>query len=160
MATFKTKMAKGNAASPDLRDMLLMSGIGQYNALMSIPYMNMLPGTTEPYAQGVQQMIKGLQRLMNRQRPKRMLVEDGGMGDEMIAELKRYAGPRWYDKSWAQLYADVISGELWQGWVREDRGASMVAEHGELGASFVEDLVTNPIVLVAGAAAIWWKWFR
>jgi len=103
----------------DLRDLLLMAGIGQFNAVMSIPYMNMLPTTTDPYAQGVLQLVEGLQRLLV-QRGARLEI-DGGFGTNTQRALEIYAGPRWYDKSWAQLYGDVVDGRAWQSWNRESR---------------------------------------
>lgn len=115
----------------DLRDMLLVAGIGQYNAVLSIPYMNMLPSTTEPYAQGVQQLIKGLQRLLNKRGAK--LVVDGGLGTATIKRLVMYAGPHWQDKSWAQLYADVIAGYEWPGYTRNDRTGNEM--RGALGST-------------------------
>jgi hypothetical protein len=63
--------------TPTVRDMLLMGGVGQYNAVLSIPYMFFMARTTEPYAQGVQQLIKGLQRLLNKRGAS--LKVDGGL---------------------------------------------------------------------------------
>lgn len=103
----------------DLRDLLLLGGAGQYTALMSINYMNYLPGTCEPYAQGVIQIVKGLQRLLNARGA--ALQVDGGMGDATQKALQKFAGPRWYEKSWAQLYLDVIQGDRWKGVSRPDR---------------------------------------
>lgn len=103
----------------DLRDLLLMAGAGQFTADMSIPYMNMLPTTTDPYAQGVLQIVKGLQTLLIQRGAQ--LTADGGLGENTVRALMAYAGPRWYDKSWAQLYGDVVDGRLWQSWDRESR---------------------------------------
>ena len=164
MATTGPVQRLAYASQPDLRDMLLMAGVGQYTAAMSIPYMSMLPSTTEPYAQGVIQLVKGLQRLLVKQGAK--LAVDGGMGERTVTALMRFAGPRWQEKNWAQLYADVISGKPWQGFIRNDRGervgvAPQITSPAPSGlGDSVTDLATNPIVLAAGAFFVWWKWFR
>ena len=167
----------------DVRDMLLMGGVGQFKAHMSIPYMNMLPGTVEPYAQGVLQLVKGLQRLMNQRGAK--LTVDGGLGAATIKRIVMYSGPRWTDRTWAQIYADVIVGERWAGFVRNDKTMNadripfpadaedvpeglgvwpharpmVIRRRGALGDS-VTDLLTNPIALAGGAFAVWWFFIR
>jgi hypothetical protein len=156
----------------DLRDMLLTAGVGQFNAVMSIPYMNMLPATTDPYAQGVMQIVRGLQRLLNKRGAK--VIEDGGMGPKTVLGVALYAGPRWQDKSWAQLYGDVIAGEKWPGWKRHgrsptnenmtglsgDRWDYSRAEIAGLSGDPISDLLSNPLVLAAGGFFVWWKFFR
>jgi lysozyme family protein len=104
----------------DLRTMLLRAGVGQFTASMSIPYMNMLPSTTDPYAQGVSQLVAGLQRLLNKRGAN--LAVDGGMGERTAAALERFAGPRWGERSWAQLYGDVLASQEWSSFDRNDRG--------------------------------------
>lgn len=147
----------------DIRDLLLKGGVGQYNAVMSIPYMNFLPGTTDPYAQGVLQLVKGLQRLLNQGGAR--LTVDGGLGAETMRALSAYAGPRWYDQTWAQLYGAVIEGRKWQGYAREDRGAHQPVSgwdyrHAELSGNLLGDLVASPLPWIAAAGFVWWKWFR
>lgn len=103
----------------DLRDMLLSAGVGQYNAILSIPYMNFLPSTTDPYAQGVIQLVQALQRLLNKRGAN--IDVDGGLGQETVAALIPFSGPLWYDRSWAQLMGDVMTGKPWPGWIRNGR---------------------------------------
>ncbi len=164
MANIKGVRLRSNM---DLRDMLLAAGIGQFNAQMSIPYMNFLPNTTDPYAQGVMQLVRGMQTLLNKRGGR--LVVDGGMGETTIRELTKYAGPRWYDKSWAQLLGDVIAGKRWPGYQREDRAGlspeEAAAEHEADLAEYtsvggITDTLTSPVVLLAAAGFVWWKWFR
>jgi hypothetical protein len=124
---------KNITKNPDLRELLLNAGVGQYTAVMSVPYLNMLPSTTDPYAQGVIQIVKGLQRLLNNRGAR--LEVDGGLGGKTVEELAKFAGPRWYDKSWAQLLGDVETGGKWQGWDRQNRAANP-----EGVGDFMEDL--------------------
>jgi hypothetical protein len=146
---------------PDVRDMLLAAGIGQYNAVLSIPYMMMLPRTTDPYAQGVMQIVEGLQNLLNRKGAR--LAIDGGMGEATLRALIPYAGPRWYDKSWVQLYGDVLRGEKWQGVERVTRAVELDWSLGDYGAQyrtaelggFVDDVMANPLPWLGAAAALW-----
>jgi hypothetical protein len=139
----------------DLRDMLLRAGVGQATATLSIPYMMFMAGTTEPYAQGVQQLIKGLQRLLNEQGAH--LHVDGGLGKDTVGELVKWAGPLWYQKTWMQLYQDVLSGRPWSGWKRESRIPGNIPMEG---FDPFMDLITNPLVIVGAAAFAWWKWGR
>jgi lysozyme family protein len=105
-----------------LRQMLLAAGVGQFTAVMSIPYMMFLPSTTDPYAQGVIQLAQGLQRLLKKRgAPIRVT---GMLDAETVSALQYYAGPRWYEQSWAQLYAAVLDGRSWKGYRRLDRTAS------------------------------------
>jgi hypothetical protein len=104
----------------DLRALLLKAGVGDTNASMGIQFMNFLPTTTDPYAPGTIEIVKGLQRLLV-QRGARIEV-DGGLGENTVKAILPYAGPRWHDKSWSQIYGDVIDGRLWQSWDRESRG--------------------------------------
>jgi hypothetical protein len=116
------RTTKNITKNPDLRELLLNAGVGQYTASMSVPYLNMLPSTTDPYAQGVIQIVQGLQRLLNKRGAR--LEVDGGLGGRTVGALTKFAGPRWYDKSWAQLLGDVESGGKWQGWDRQNRAAN------------------------------------
>jgi hypothetical protein len=131
--------------------MLIDAGVGQYTADMSIPYMNFLPRTCDPYAQGVMQIVQGLQRLLNDRGAE--LEVDGGMGAATLAEMLVYTGPGWVDKSWAQIYDDVITGKKWPGWKRVSR---LAATHEPMGSALT-DLVTNPIVLVGAGLLAYWK---
>src|SRR4051812_47823828 len=79
----------------DLRDMLLAAGVGSFVALNAIQFMNFLPGTCEPYAQGVQEIVRGLQRMLNAAGAK--LEVDGGLGKDTVTALKVFAGPLWYE---------------------------------------------------------------
>ena len=139
---------------PDLRDLLLKGGAGSFAAEMSIPYMNFLPGTTEPYAQGVQQIVKGLQRLLVRRGAH--LKIDGGMGKATVDAIKVYAGPRWQEKSWAQLYQAVLEGKPWRGYIRYDRGmAGWEYGGGELGG-LVSDVMASPLPWIGAGALVYW----
>lgn len=102
----------------DLRDLLILGGAGQFTADLSIPFMNMLPGTTDPYAQGVIQLVTCLQRLLNAQGAR--LEVDGKVGAQTRAAIMKFSGPKWYEKSWAQIFNDAIVGAPWKGFRRSD----------------------------------------
>ena len=149
----------------DTRDLLLTGGVGQYTADMSMPYMFFLPRTSDPYAQGVMQIIQALQRIYNK-RGSRLDV-DGGLGEKTVTAIGRVSGPRWYDKSWAQLLGDAIAGREWEGFGRKDRMADeplsdfdYVAPPNPLGQSFVGDIFASPLPWIAVGAVVWYKWFR
>jgi len=159
MANIQGVKLRGNM---DLRDMLLAAGIGQFNAQQSIPFMNFLPSTTDPYAQGVIQLVQGLQRLLNKRGGR--LTVDGGMGESTLRELVKYAGPRWYDKSWTQLYGDVMAGKRWPGYEREDRSGLSPEEAryehesdiAGLGDGLFSDIAASPLPWIGAAAlAVW-----
>lgn len=149
----------------DLRDLALRAGIGSFVAPMAIQFMNFLPRTCDPYAPGVLELVRGLQRLLNEQGAR--VAVDGGLGARTIQELARFAGPRWYDKSWAQLYGDVIAGDVWHGFERNDRTpeeelARLREEQtglGSLTGDVVGAVLDRPIMLAAGAVGLWW-WFK
>ena len=136
----------------DLRTLLLAGGVGQFSAVMSIPYMNFLPSTTDPYAQGVIQLVQGLQRLLGKRGAK--LRVTGVLDRETVVSLQRYAGPRWYEKSWAQLYQAVWIGRPWKGYSRLEREAQpktgyIPAQLGDDGTSVDTssiDTSDNPLV--------------
>jgi hypothetical protein len=137
----------------NLREMLLSAGIGEFNATMSIPYMMMMPRTCDPWTQGIIQLVEGLQNLLNA-RGARIIV-DGWLGHDTGAALARFAGPNWQDKTWMQLYGDVIRGRT----VPSSSPAAVGEYHGgyvaETGLEGIVDaVVTNPLAwLAAGAAA-------
>lgn len=154
MASF----ARNKKLHHDLTDLLSAAGVGRYLQPMAIQFMNMLPRTTEPYAAGAVELAKGLQRLLNQQGAK--LTVDGGMGTETVRALMKFSGPRWYDKSWAQLYDDVLEGKPWDGWQRESRASANAGQPIAVGSNMLDDLIGNPVVLLAAGAFVWWKFFR
>jgi len=141
-------------AQPDLRDMLLDAGVGQFTAVMSIPYMNFLPRTCDPYAQGVMQIVQGLQRMLN-QRGANLDV-DGRMGQDTLTELLVYAGPRWYDKSWAQLYADVRAGYPWVNWTQTRQLETNTPAAAPQATGDITDVLSSPLFWLVGAVATFW----
>lgn len=123
----------------NLRDMLILGGAGQFMADNSIPFMFMLPGTCEPYAQGVIQIVECLQRLLNMRGSD--LEVDGGLGAATQDAVRKWSGPRWYEKSWAQIYQDVIKGKPWTGFRRQSRDP-ITAQ----GANLAEETAENPFM--------------
>lgn len=104
----------------DLRELLLLGGAGQFMAELSIAFMNMLPGTCDPSAQGVIQILQCLQRLLNDQAGARLEVS-GRLDHPTQDAIRIFSGPSWYEKSWAQIYNDVIAGKRWKGYRRDSR---------------------------------------
>ena len=143
----------------NLREMLLSAGIGEFNATMSLPYMYFLPRTCDPYTQGVIQIVEGLQNLLNA-RGARVEV-DGWMGEHTVKAILPYAGHQWRDKTWMQLYGDVLRGRFAPGFEPGPPGDVDLAGYTEetgLG-SLVDDVVdlgSNPLALLAAGAAAYY----
>lgn len=106
MATF---LKHSNARADDVRDLLLRAGVGQYNATMALPYVWFTPTTCDPYAQGVMLLVQGLQNILNSKGAK--LEVDGGLGVDTALWIRRYSGSNWRNKTWTQLYSDVLAGK-------------------------------------------------
>ena len=132
-----------------IREMLLAAGVGEFNATLSIPYMFFLPRTCDPYAQGVMQIVQGLQNLCN-QRGAQLAI-DGWMGQDTQRAVARYAGKNWRDKTWVQLYGDVLNGRARAAGARAPAPRE-VAESG-LGG-IVSDITTSPLAWIAAGAAV------
>jgi hypothetical protein len=146
-----------------LLDQLRIAGIGSFNAQMSIPYMNMLPRTCEPSAQGVSQLVTGLQNLLVARGAD--LEVNGIFGDDTLRAVIPYAGARWYNRTWSELYNDVIKGKSRTGMKLSRFGAEMLpvpssvavpAATGDVIGS-VTDFATSPVGLVAIGAVVAWK---
>lgn len=143
----------------NIRQMLLAAGIGEFNATMSIPYMYFLPRTCDPSTQGVIQIVEGLQNLL-RARGEQVPL-DGWMGKTTVDALMKFAGPTWRDKSWVQLYGDVLRGRRAPGF-EKDAPASAQAMDGyvyETGLGVVPafaDVITHPIAWIAAGAAAYY----
>jgi hypothetical protein len=142
------------ARSPNLLEMLATAGVGQFNAPMSVPYMYWLPSTCDPAAQGVIQIVEGLQNLLNARGAR--LEVDGWMGAPTVRALMPYAGADWRDKTWMQLYGDVLRGRRAAGFepVRAIATDGYTAETG-LG-DLASTILTNPLAWIAGGAAAYY----
>jgi hypothetical protein len=144
---------------------LLAGGVGQFNAVMSIPYMFELPRTSDPYAQGVIQIVQGLQQILNKRGAH--LDVDGGLGIKTIRALRKYAGPAWHDKTWTQLYGDVLAGKPWEkglvnrgGSIYEQPMADYDYATPDPLSGLLGDVMASPLPWIGAAALIWYKWFR
>lgn len=146
-----------------LRAMLLTAGIGEYNATLSLPYMYFLPRTCDPFTQGVMQLVEGLQNLL-KGRGQRVPV-DGFLGPETAAAVAKFAGAGWSDKTWLQIYGDVIRGRLAPGFepglapidhTIDDAAADAQIPTGGL-TDVVGGIARNPLAwVVAGAGIFYW----
>ncbi len=139
-----------------LREILIAAGVGQFSAPLAIQFMSFLPRTCDPNAQGVLLLVQGLQRLLNKAGS--TLKVSGTMGDDTARALMIYAGPRWYDKNWTELYQAVLAGKHWEGWKRRDRydePPQLISETPSLDGVLdsVTGFLTSPIGLVAAGLA-------
>lgn len=109
----------------DLFDMLSVLGVGPFNAPMAIQFAFMMPRTTDGDAPGVLVLVDAAQ---NGLRSLGYRVEDNGVFGPMTqAAIAKVSGPRWRDKTWAQILGDIISAP------KRSRGA-----HVGLGETFYE----------------------
>lgn len=145
MAIAKLNRPRGH----DLRSMLLAAGVGEFNAQLSIPQMMIGVRTSDPYDQGVIQLVQALQNVMNQKGAKLELT--GFLDAPTQRELRRYAGPSWTDKSWAQVLGDVLDGApapaprpKWHV-IPPDRGLGGV----------IGDVLYSPVGLIAAGVAGW-----
>jgi len=129
----------------NLREMLLAAGIGEYNAILSLPYMYFMPRTCDPYMQGVMQLVEGLQNLL-RGRGARITM-NGTLGADTAAAVARFSGPGWRDKTWMQIYGDVLRGRVL------DPPAMPEPEPVEATSGILDAVATNPLAWLAGGAA-------
>lgn len=90
----------------DVVDMTMRMGLGRVVGTMVIPYMWKSPRVSDPYSPSVIEIVRALQhglaRLGYRTRG------DGYVGKPTVAAMVEIAGPGWKDKSWVELYADVL----------------------------------------------------
>lgn len=136
---------------PDVRTMLERLGTRDGVAVLAIQYAFLLPRTCDPYAAGVQEIVKALQRGL---RDKGYhLVVDGGMGPETVAAIQRVSGPRWYDKNWVQLMGNVLYAPHAPPPKVARRARRPVAQ-GDFGV--VGTIANSPLALASIGAGIWY----
>lgn len=126
-----------------LREMLLAAGVGQFNAQLSIPKMNISARASDPFDQGVMQVVQAMQNVMNAKGAGLELT--GWLDPATQRELARYAGSSWQDKSWSQLLGDVLDR---QPPPRPRPPMAAPAPEPGLG-DFVNDVLYSPLGLVA-----------
>lgn len=101
------RLTSFKGGQPNIRAILAGLGVGPFDAAMSIQYAFFLPSTTDPDAQGVQQLVAALQRGL---RALGYGVEvDGVLGPRTAEAVRQVSGPAWRDKTWAQLLEDVVT---------------------------------------------------
>jgi hypothetical protein len=94
----------------DVRAMLVELGVPSFNATMAIPFMFLLPGTTDPDSPSVIEIIKGLQRGLKRLGYRKLAIS--GLLDQQTARVLDQISPpagSWLQKTWVQLYGDVLA---------------------------------------------------
>lgn len=146
----------------NIRQMMLAAGIGEYNAILSLPYMYFLPRTCDPYAQGTMQIVEGLQNLLNA-RGKRVLVS-GYMDPGTMAAVQTFSGDTWVDKTWLQIYGDVMRGRVAPGLTPPLVPSSTAMVDAEADAQIptagltdaIGGVATNPYVWLAAGASLFY----
>jgi hypothetical protein len=86
----------------NLRAQLLQLGTNQSVATLALQYMSFLPRTSDADAQGVQAIIKGLQRHFG-------LPATGYLDAKTGAYIRRVCGPNWFDMNWASIMSHVLA---------------------------------------------------
>jgi hypothetical protein len=146
----------------NIREMLLAAGIGEYSAILSLPYVYFMPRTCDPHAQGVMQLVEGLQNLMRAR--KQGVPLDGYLGQSTAKALERFSGPNWRDKTWFQIYGDVIRGQRAPGYQVgmqpipsdiPDRAADAQVPTGGL-TDAVSGVAGNPLAWLAAGAGLFY----
>lgn len=111
----------------DVRTMLLQAGVGQYNASMLTTQMFLMPRTTDPSAQATMLIVQGVQRLLG-------LPATGQADMRTKAALRQFSGPTWTNKTWVQIYGDLLDMSPRQrASVLRGAGFSSTADYIEVG---------------------------
>ena len=86
---------------------MLKMGLGEFGATLAMPMMFILPRTAQPMADSTIVIVRGLQRGLNKVGYD---VEVSGLLDKRTEQgLRLVSGNGWYDKTWIQLYGDLLS---------------------------------------------------
>jgi hypothetical protein len=97
-----------NHDKSDVREMLLSLGVPPFVATMSIPFMWMTPGTTDPDSPSVIEIIRGLQRGIRKLGYRKVFVS--GVVDAQTSIALDELSPNWMSKTWTQIAGDVLGG--------------------------------------------------
>lgn len=128
----------------NIREMLKALGSKDFGATLAMPMMFMLPRTTQPMADSTIVIVQGVQRGLNRLG---WNVPVDGMMDERTKEgLRRVSGNGWDDKSWVQIYGDLIAAK--KAGYRLDKKQTPVASNNKEKSSIV------PIVLMLAGGVL------
>jgi hypothetical protein len=92
----------------DVREMLLSLGVPPFVATMSIPFMWMTPGATDPDSPSVIEIIRGIQRGIRKLGYRKVFVS--GVVDVHTSIALDELSPNWMSKTWIQIAGDVLGG--------------------------------------------------
>ncbi len=152
MATLNRTIVGGKE---NARQMLEAAGIGEYNVTLSLPYIYFMPKSCDPYTQGVMQLVEGLQNMLKARG--QAVPKDGVLGESTKSALRQFAGPGWADKTWLQLYGDVLRGKRAPGYDPRLQAAPGLDSGMQTPTAGLTDVVgglaTNPLAWIAGGAA-------
>lgn len=137
----------------DIRRMVLDMGIGEATATLAIPYMFFLPRTTDPAAQGVQVIVRGLQKGL--QRIGSPVQPTGFLGPNTARAVRLVSGDGWFDKTWAQIYGDVLEAQK----IGYRIPLVAIPYTGATPTAGIVDFATSPLGLAALAVGgyLWFK---
>jgi hypothetical protein len=91
----------------DVTNVLLDMGMDRANAEMAVPFMFMMPATTDPYSPTIIMIVATIQK---RLAAKGYANKGRGFVDKATANaLNQLAGRKWRNKTWLQLCGDVLN---------------------------------------------------
>ncbi|MDP2607322.1 MAG: hypothetical protein Q8S00_32695 [Deltaproteobacteria bacterium] len=87
--------------APNLRSQLTSTGVGEVHATLAIPYMGFIPRSSDADSQGVQIIIKAIQKRLG-------VKVTGYLDDSTQAAIQHVSGDDWFDKNWGAILGDAI----------------------------------------------------
>jgi hypothetical protein len=112
----------------DVRSMLLAAGVGQYDSTMLVTQMFLMPRTTDPSAQATILIVAGAQRLLG-------LKQTGRLDEPTLVALRKVSGPYWTNKTWVQIYGDLLDNAPVNHAMKAHHGLSDYIEVGDTATS-------------------------
>lgn len=91
------------------RTLLTDLGVGNFNATMIIPFIFMMPATTDPRSPAIMMMVRHIQRALYAMGSR---VADSGFLDRTTADnLETLMGAGWLNRTWADVVSTVVAAK-------------------------------------------------